>query len=100
MAKPGGAVWIEEARSKAQAQFAKTKKEETEVWHEREKQRQADSEKSTRLKALRLAKEAADKEAALLAPKPVRVAVKSTTPRKAKITVKKLVPGVVPSEED
>jgi hypothetical protein len=100
MVKPGGAAWIEDARNKAQAQFAQAKKQESEVWREREKQRLADTEKTAQLKALRLAKEAADKEAALLAPKPVRIA-KPATAGKPKVTgPKRLAPGVIRSEED
>jgi chromosome segregation ATPase len=81
MVKPGGAAWTEEARRKAQAQFAKTKKDEADIWREREKLHQADAEKTTRLKALRLAKEAADKEAAAAAPKVVALPRKKRAPK-------------------
>lgn len=63
MARPSGAT-AEEARRRAQAQFDKAKKNDTDVWREREKLRQEDADKTSRLRALRLAKEAADKEAA------------------------------------
>jgi len=98
MAKPGGAAWIEEARAKAQNQFAQQKKEESAVWKEREKQRLADIDKMARLKTLRLAKEAADREAALTAPpKPVKPRA-AAKPAKPKVKISR--PGVVPSEED
>ena len=77
MAKPYGLTRAEEARNKAMAQFAKAKKVETEFWREIGKQRQADLDKTNRLRALRLAKEAADREAALAAPKPPAVRRKS-----------------------
>lgn len=77
MAKLGGAAWVAQARSKAQAQFAEAKKAESEVWRERDKIRQSDAEKTARLKALRLAHEAKlAAEAALAPPKPVAVRVR------------------------
>jgi predicted negative regulator of RcsB-dependent stress response len=53
----------EEARNRAQDLFAKAKQRDTDVIEHRTKLQQAGLEKYTRLRALRLAKEAADKEA-------------------------------------
>jgi hypothetical protein len=63
MLKPGGAR-AEEARRKAQEQFAKVKQRDAEALKEREKIQAADAAKTARLRALRLAKEAADEAAA------------------------------------
>ena len=52
------------ARSKAEERFAKAKQQATHALKEREKADKALDEKTARLRALRLAKEAADKEAA------------------------------------
>ncbi len=57
----------EEARRKAQEHFDKVKHHDAEIVKEREKLQQADAEKTARLRALRLAKEAADKAAAAVA---------------------------------
>ncbi len=51
-------------RSKAEALFTATQKKDKEVLKEKELAKLAASEKTARLRALRLAKEAADKEAA------------------------------------
>jgi len=51
-------------RSKAEERFAKAKQQATHALKEREKADKAIDEKTARLRALRLAKEAADKEAA------------------------------------
>lgn len=53
----------EEARRKAQEHFDKIKRRDAEAVKERERLQQADAEKTDRLRALRLAKEAAEKEA-------------------------------------
>lgn len=52
------------ARSKAEAQFTATNKKDTKALMDREKVRQQKADQVARLRALRLAKEAADKEAA------------------------------------
>ena len=54
----------EEARLKAHEKFAKAEKREKEAVRERDKAFAAAVSKTARLRALRLAKEAADKEAA------------------------------------
>lgn len=51
-------------RSKAEAQFTATQKKDTKALIDREKVRQQKADQVSRLRALRLAKEAADKEAA------------------------------------
>ncbi len=53
----------EDARRRAQEQFAKTKQRNADTLKDRERVRQATAAKTARLRALRLAKEAADKEA-------------------------------------
>jgi len=53
-----------EARGKAEALWAKNKAKEVETLKERERERAAETAKTSRLRALRLAKEAADKIAA------------------------------------
>jgi len=58
----------EQARANAAAQFAKAKQAEAASWRERNTRHEADMEKMIRLRALRLQKEAADKEAAAAAP--------------------------------
>ncbi len=74
----------EEARRRAEERFVKIKQQEQDAVHARndlEKLRQVEAAKIARLRALRLAKEAADKAAAALAPPPppppVEVAAKS-----------------------
>ncbi len=52
------------ARSKAEQKFANLTRKDTEARKERERAYNAGQEKTARLRALRLAKEAADKEAA------------------------------------
>ena len=52
------------ARSKAEEKFAKFKQQEKQALKERDKAQKATEEKTARLRALRLAKEAADKEQA------------------------------------
>jgi hypothetical protein len=71
-------------RSKAEERFAKARQQETQALKEREKADKAISDKTARLRALRLAKEAADKEAAETA-----AAEAKKTPRKRAKTVKK-----------
>lgn len=72
MAKMNTLSRSEQARANAAAQFAKVKQAEAAAWRERTTRHDADMEKMTRLRALRLQKEAADKEAAAAAPpKPV-----------------------------
>jgi hypothetical protein len=53
----------EKAQRRAQDLFAKAKQRDAEALEERTRLQQAESEKYFRLRALRLAKEAADKEA-------------------------------------
>jgi hypothetical protein len=71
-------------RSKAEERFAKVRHQETQALKEREKADKAINDKTARLRALRLAKEAADKEAAEAAAAEVK-----KTPRKRAKTVKK-----------
>lgn len=66
----------EEARRKAQEHFDKVKRHDAEIVKEREKLQQADAEKTARLRALRLAKEAADKAAAVTGAQPKPTAVR------------------------
>ena len=54
---------IERATQSANDRFARANAREAEYVRERQKQRDADDTKTTRLRALRLAKEAAEKEA-------------------------------------
>ncbi len=89
MAKASALSRAEEARANAAAQFAKTKQAEAAVWRERNKRREADAEKMARLKALRLEKEAADKEAAALAPKPVITRKRAASSPKIKLATSK-----------
>lgn len=56
------------ARQRAEAQWAKDRQRNAEAVSQREKERQADMAKTARLRALRLAKEAAEREAAAAAP--------------------------------
>ncbi len=56
------------ARSRAQALWGKEKKKGEEALKARDKERQEEAEKVARLRGLRLAKEAADKNAAEAAP--------------------------------
>jgi predicted RNA-binding protein with PUA-like domain len=58
----------EQARADAASQFSKVKQAEAAAWRERDARHEADMEKMIRLRALRLQKEAADKEAAAAAP--------------------------------
>ncbi len=61
-----------QARRNAQAVWEKSKKRDEEVLKERDKARLAEASKVARLKELRLAKEAAEREAAAKAPAPRR----------------------------
>ena len=54
---------LKSAKSKAEQQFTATQKKDRQVLAEREKVRQERAEKTARLKALRLAKEAEEAEA-------------------------------------
>ena len=56
------------ARSKAEAMFTATQKKTIKALNERETSRRQDAEQVARLRALRLAKEAADKDAAAKEP--------------------------------
>lgn len=79
----------EAARSKAQAQFAKVKQRDAEALHDRERSQAADAAKTARLRALRLAKEAADKlaaEAAAAEAKPTKTRRKRASVKKAPAT--------------
>ncbi len=55
---------LKSVKSRAEEQFAATQKKDKQVLNEKEKARQERTEHVARLRALRLAKEAADKEAA------------------------------------
>jgi hypothetical protein len=55
---------LKSVKSKAEKQFALTQKKAKQALKEKEKARQENAEHVARLRALRLAKEAADKEAA------------------------------------
>ncbi len=68
----------EEARRKAENKFAKAKKREANIVNEQSKSRQVLDDKVARLRALRLSKAAADREAAAQEP----AAKKSPTARK------------------
>ncbi len=59
---------ISAARRNAEALLSRGKKQESTLKLEQEREHDAMVEKTTRLRALRLAKEAADREAALAAP--------------------------------
>lgn len=58
----------EDARQKAKDIWDKNKKRDAEIVSDREKDRRAEATKTARLRELRLAKEAADKEAKQAAP--------------------------------
>ncbi|MCE2510128.1 MAG: hypothetical protein J4G10_04025 [Alphaproteobacteria bacterium] len=66
------------ARSKAEEKFSKAKQQESQIQKERQKARTAMQEKTTRLRALRLAKDAADNVAA----HDVKPSKKAKTPSK------------------
>lgn len=53
---------LKTAKSKAEEQFAATQKKDKQVLEEKDKARQKSAEHTAKLRALRLAKEAADKE--------------------------------------
>ncbi|TQV69741.1 hypothetical protein [Denitrobaculum tricleocarpae] len=53
---------LKTAKSKAEEQFAATQKKDQKALHERDQARQKSAEHTAKLRALRLAKEAADKE--------------------------------------
>ncbi len=55
---------LKSVKSRAEEQFAATQKKDKQVLKEKEKARQERAEQVAKLRALRLAKEAADKEAA------------------------------------
>ena len=55
---------LKSTRSRAEEKFAATQKKHKETMKEQERARQKDLEHTAKLRALRLAKEAADKEAA------------------------------------
>jgi hypothetical protein len=75
-----------DARRRAHELMSKTKQQDAERLSARDKLRQADAAKTARLKELRLAKEAADTEAAKTAKDATKVAAKSSakTARDAK----------------
>lgn len=82
MSKFGGSR-AEEARRKATDQFDRIKQRDENALQEREKHTQAAHAKTQKLRALRLAKEAADKEAAELKAAEIASAVRSVVKRKA-----------------
>ena len=55
---------VKSAKSRAEEQFAATQKKDKQALNEREEARQAEAEHMASLRALRLAKEAADKKVA------------------------------------
>ena len=55
---------LKSAKSRAEERFAATQKKDKQALNEKEKARQEEAENVARLRALRLAKEAADKKAA------------------------------------
>ncbi len=61
-----------EARRKAEERFAKANEQSAAALRDKQKAEAVESAKTSRLRALRLAKEAADKEAAAAKPAPVR----------------------------
>ena len=63
---------ISAARRNAEALLSRSKKQESTLKLEQEREHDAMVEKTARLRALRLAKEAADREAAASAPPPAR----------------------------
>ena len=71
------------AKSRAESLFTATQKKDQEVQKEKEKALQERAEHTAKLKALRLAKEAADKEIADKAAAE-KAAAKKTTPKKKK----------------
>ena len=77
------------ARNKAQAQFAASERRDAAVWEIIHAERAALDARSAKLRALRLAKEEADRIAAANAPKPERAPAK---PRVRKPRVKKTAP--------
>jgi len=83
MSKFGGSR-AEEARRKATDQFDRIKQRDENALQEREKHTQAAHAKTQKLRALRLAKEAADKEAAELKAAEIAVAVRSVKRKAAK----------------
>lgn len=71
----------EEARQRAETKFEKVKnasRESDKVWAQHEAEGRAVRAKTARLKSLRLAKEAADLEAAALVPKPSKPSARKT----------------------
>ena len=72
----------ESARADAAAKFSKAKQAEADSTRERNARHAADMEKMTRLRGLRLQKEAADREAAAALPQPAPR--KKAAPRPAK----------------
>jgi hypothetical protein len=67
-----------DARRRAHELMSKTKQQDAERLSARDKLRQADAAKTARLKELRLAKEAADTQAALTAKDATKVAAKGS----------------------
>ncbi|HEY5207903.1 MAG TPA: hypothetical protein VIJ42_00500 [Stellaceae bacterium] len=66
----------ENARRTASEKFARLAASEAEFWREKEKRLSADATKTERLKALRLAKETADREAKAKEPPVVKLAAR------------------------
>ena len=86
MAKTSPLTRSEQARADAAAKFTKAKQAEAASWRERNTRHDADMEKMIRLRALRLQKEAADKEAAAAAPPKTAAPRKRSPARAAKPT--------------
>lgn len=73
-----------EARQRAEDKFAKSKKRDAEVMNFQRQRQDAEQTKLQRLRALRLAKEATDRESLAKAEAEAALAAPKTKPRKAK----------------
>ncbi|HEY1638806.1 MAG TPA: hypothetical protein VGF62_09795 [Rhizomicrobium sp.] len=73
------------ARNRANAQFAASERRDAAVWEIIHAERAAVDARSAKLRALRLAKEEADRIAAANAPKPAAPAPKPRKPRMKKV---------------
>jgi hypothetical protein len=73
------------ARNRANAQFAASERRDAAVWEIIHAERAAVDARSAKLRALRLAKEEADRIAAANAPKPAAPAPKQRKPRMKKV---------------
>ena len=87
----------EAARRKAQDQFAKVKQRDAEALKDREKVQAAEAAKTAQLRALRLAKEASDREAAAKAAAEKAAVVKPAATRRKRASA---APAEAASETD